>query len=110
MQEIDNLSKFGNSFQSKVVSALLTDGKFLEKLSEILSPKFFESEANKWIVDEIIDYNQGGEYINQTLEETVPFRYGRVIEFETHQLHRGMAFKIPNVARYSLKFVGKEIE
>ena len=38
MQEIDNLSKFGNSFQSKVVSALLTDGKFLEKLSEILSP------------------------------------------------------------------------
>ena len=58
MQEIDNLSKFGNSFQSKVVSALLTDGKFLEKLSEILSPKFFESEANKWIVDEIIDYNE----------------------------------------------------
>lgn len=58
MQEIDNLSKFGNSFQSKVVSALLTDGKFLEKLSEILSPKFFESEANKWIVDEIIEYNE----------------------------------------------------
>ena len=58
MQEIDNLSKFGNSFQSKVVSALLTDGKFLEKLSEILSPKFFESEANKWIVGEIIDYNE----------------------------------------------------
>ena len=55
MQETDNLSKFGNSFQSKVVSALLTDGKFLEKLSEILSPKFFESEANKWIIDEIID-------------------------------------------------------
>ena len=60
--------------------------------------------------DEIIDDNQGGEFINHTLEETVPFRYGRVIEFETHQLHRGMAFKIPNVARYSLKFVGKEIE
>ena len=35
MQGVDNLSKFGNSFQSKVVSALLTDGKFLEKLSEI---------------------------------------------------------------------------
>ena len=56
------------------------------------------------------DDNQGGEFINQTLGETVPFRYGRVIEFETHQLHRGMAFNIPNVARYSLKFVGKEIE
>jgi len=58
MQEIDNLSKYGNSFQSKVVSALLTDGKFLDKLSEVLSPKFFESEANKWIIDEIQDYNE----------------------------------------------------
>ena len=58
MQEIDNLSKYGNSFQSKVVSALLTDGKFLDKLSEVVSPKFFESEANKWIIDEIIDYNE----------------------------------------------------
>ena len=51
MQEIDNLSKYGNSFQSKVVSALLTDVKFLDNLSEVVSPKFFESEANKWIID-----------------------------------------------------------
>lgn len=58
MQEIDNLSKYGNSFQSKVVSALLTDGKFLDKLTEVLSPKFFESEANKWIIGEIQDYNE----------------------------------------------------
>ena len=54
MQETDNLSKFGQSFQSKVVSALLTDEKFLDTLSEITSPKFFESEANKWIIDEIL--------------------------------------------------------
>lgn len=57
MGEQDNLSKFGNSFQSKVISALLTDEKFLDKLQEVISPKFFESDANKWIVDEIIDYH-----------------------------------------------------
>ena len=33
-EEQDNLSKFGQSFQSKVVS-LLTDDKFLDTLSEI---------------------------------------------------------------------------
>ena len=54
----DNLSKFGQSFQSKVVSALLTDEKFLDTLSEITNPKFFESEANKWIIGEIIDYHE----------------------------------------------------
>ena len=54
----DNLSKFGQSFQSKVVSALLTDEKFLDTLSEIINPKFFESEANKWIIGEIIDYHE----------------------------------------------------
>ena len=58
MTEIDNLAKFGQSFQSKVVSALLTDDKFLDTLSEITNPKFFESEANKWIVGEIIDYHE----------------------------------------------------
>lgn len=58
MTEIDNLAKFGQSFQSKVVSALLTDDKFLDTLSEITNPTFFESESNKWIVGEIIDYHE----------------------------------------------------
>ena len=57
MQEIDNLAKYGQSFQSKVVSALLTDEKFLDQISEIVTPKFFESDANKWIVGEILSYH-----------------------------------------------------
>ena len=57
MQDIDNLSKYGQSFQSKVVSALLTDNKFLDQISEIVTPKFFESDANKWIVSEIVNYH-----------------------------------------------------
>tara|TARA_R110002124_G_scaffold42250_1_gene130125 strand:+ start:6216 stop:7583 length:1368 start_codon:yes stop_codon:yes gene_type:complete len=56
-EKIDTLSKFGQSFQSKVLSALLTDGKFLDTISEIATPKFFENDANKWIISEILNYH-----------------------------------------------------
>jgi replicative DNA helicase len=52
----DTLSKYGQSFQAKVVSALLTDKTLLDTLNEIIHKKFFESDANKWIVNEIKDY------------------------------------------------------
>jgi replicative DNA helicase len=57
MQEIDTLSKYGQSFQSKVISALLTDTKFLDTIGEITTPKFFENDANKWIISEILEYH-----------------------------------------------------
>ena len=56
-EQIDTLSKYGQSFQSKVVSALVTDNKFLDVISEITNPKFFENDANKWIISEIIEYH-----------------------------------------------------
>lgn len=56
-EQIDTLSKYGQSFQSKVVSALITDTKFLDTISEIATPKFFENDANKWIVSEILGYH-----------------------------------------------------
>ena len=58
MQEIDTLSKYGQSFQSKVVSSLLTDNKFLDTISEVTTSKFFENDANKWIVSEILSYHE----------------------------------------------------
>jgi len=57
MSAVDNLAKYGHSFQSKVISALIIDAKILNKLSDIVDSKFFESDANKWIVDEIISYH-----------------------------------------------------
>ena len=56
-EQIYTLSKYGQSFQSKVVSALVTDNKFLDVISEITNPKFFENDANKWIISEIIEYH-----------------------------------------------------
>ena len=53
----DTLTHYGQDFQTKTISALLTDKKFLDTLTEILHSKFFDSESNKWIVDAIIDYH-----------------------------------------------------
>jgi hypothetical protein len=56
MEAVDTLVKYGQSYQSKVVASLITDVKFLEQVNEITKPTFFESEANKWIVGEILSY------------------------------------------------------
>jgi replicative DNA helicase len=56
MQNIDTLSKYGQSFQTKILSSLITDVRMLDTLNEIIHPQFFESDANKWIVGEIISY------------------------------------------------------
>ena len=56
MQNIDTLSKYGQSFQTKVLSSLITDVRLLDTLNEIIHPKFFEAESNKWIADEIKNY------------------------------------------------------
>jgi replicative DNA helicase len=52
----DKLSNFGHGFQVKIVSSLLTDKAFLQQVADILLPEFFESEANQWVVEQIIKY------------------------------------------------------
>ena len=52
---VDTLQQYGQSFQSKVITSLLTDDKLLDTLYEIITPKFFDSNANKWIVKHILD-------------------------------------------------------
>ena len=56
MEVIDTLFKYGQSYQSKVVASLITDVKFLEQVSEITKPAFFESQANQWIIREVQSY------------------------------------------------------
>jgi replicative DNA helicase len=63
----DRLSSYGYSFQIKVITALLTDRMFIQQISDILLPTYFESDANNWIVTTILEYNK--EYkSNPTLE------------------------------------------
>ena len=54
----DRLSSYGYAFQIKVITSLLTDKSFLQQISDILSPKYFESEANNWIVETILEYQK----------------------------------------------------
>ena len=56
MENETTFTKFGNSFQSKVIALLLTNKSFLQTISDILKSKYFDSDANKWLVGTIIGY------------------------------------------------------
>jgi len=55
-QVIDNLKKYGSEFQIKCISGILSDKSFLERLSDIIDPTSFESDAHQWIVKETVAY------------------------------------------------------
>ena len=53
---IDTLSKFGTSFQKKIVTSLLFRKTFLQSIFDILDSKIFDSEADRWLVSNIKQY------------------------------------------------------
>ena len=54
----DKLSNFGYSFQCKLIASLFKDRVFLQQIIDILDPSYFESEANQWVVETILDYSR----------------------------------------------------
>lgn len=52
----DNLSQYGHTFQTKVITSLLNDRAFLQQVSDIIEPNYFESQANSWVVEKIMSY------------------------------------------------------
>ena len=59
----DNLSQYGHTFQTKVISSLISDKIFLQQVFDIIDPSYFESQANSWIVGKIISYYEKYEII-----------------------------------------------
>ncbi len=53
---VDNLAKYGPTFQAKVLACILSSQEFLQQSLDVLNPNFFESDAGKWIIDNTIDY------------------------------------------------------
>lgn len=53
---VDNLAKFGPTFQAKVLASILSSADFLQQSLDVLNPNFFETEAGKWIVEETVTY------------------------------------------------------
>ena len=51
-----NLNQYGTSFQIKVLSSLLTHKDFLININDMLSDEYFDNQAHKWVVKEILRY------------------------------------------------------
>lgn len=55
---LQSLNQYGTSFQIKVLSSLLTHKEFLLNIHDALSEEYFDSQAHKWIIREILKYYQ----------------------------------------------------
>jgi len=53
---LSNLNQYGAAFQIKVLSSLLTHKEFLLNINDILSDEYFDNQAQKWIIKEIMKY------------------------------------------------------
>jgi replicative DNA helicase len=51
-----NLNQYGPHFQIKVLSSLLTHKDFLINIHDILSDEYFDNQAHKWVIKEILKY------------------------------------------------------
>ena len=52
----DKLSEYGWGFQVKVVAAMFTDRIFLQQIADIIRADYFESEANSWLLEVILQH------------------------------------------------------
>ena len=52
---LKNLNQYGPHFQIKVLSSLLTHKEFLVNIQDILSDEYFDNQAHKWIIKEILN-------------------------------------------------------
>ena len=52
----ESLIKYGTSFQSKIISSLLTDVKYIKQIVDILEVSYFDTDSNKFLVKSIKDY------------------------------------------------------
>ena len=55
-KEFDKLTQFGTTFQTKTITTLIKDQKFLEQINDIVDEKYYDSDAHKWIIKIIKEY------------------------------------------------------
>lgn len=51
-----HLAEYGKSFQLKVIGALLTDKEFILTVRDVIKESYFDSEAHRWIIRQILKY------------------------------------------------------
>lgn len=52
----ESLTKYGSSFQTKVVTCLLIDTEFIQTIYDLIQPEQLDTESKQWIVREIKSY------------------------------------------------------
>jgi archaellum biogenesis ATPase FlaH len=52
----DKLSEYGWSFQVKAIAAMFTDRGFMQQITDIILPEYFESDANIWILETVLEH------------------------------------------------------
>ena len=50
------LNQYGKGFQLKVLGSLLTDKGFLLNVRDVLHEEYFDSDAHKWIINQLVTY------------------------------------------------------
>ena len=53
---LSELNKYGSAFQIKVIHSLLERKEFLRNIYDILDSSYFDNQAHKWIIENILKY------------------------------------------------------
>jgi replicative DNA helicase len=91
----NKLSEYGYSFQIKILTCLFTDKAFLQQIIDILDSKFFENDANKFIVDIVKEYFN--EFKSPPTKEVLKVK---VTEIDNDVLKKTVIEHLKDVYRY----------
>tara|TARA_R100001440_G_scaffold67344_1_gene88609 strand:+ start:691 stop:2043 length:1353 start_codon:yes stop_codon:yes gene_type:complete len=104
----DKLSEYGWSFQVKVLAAMFVDRTFLQQIADIIQSDYFESDANSWLLDILIDHFR--EYKTPPSKDVLKVK---VTEIDNAILKTAVLEQLKEVFRYmessDLTFVKDEI-
>ena len=54
----NDLSQYGNSFQEKVVQALLVDHAWAEQMTEVFKPEYFDLKYLQYLSESFFNYSK----------------------------------------------------
>jgi replicative DNA helicase len=104
----DKLSEYGWSFQIKVLAAMFVDRTFLQQIADIIQSEYFESDANSWLLDILLEHFR--EYKTPPSKDVLKVK---VTEIDNDVLKTAILEQLKEVFRFmesdDLDFVKNEI-
>ena len=104
----DKLSEYGWTFQVKVLAAMFVDRMFLQQIADIIQSDYFESDANSWLLEILLEHFR--EYKTPPSKDVLKVK---ITEVENDVLKTAIIEQLKDVFRYiesdDLEFVKNEI-